>query len=105
VSATPSIQAGDVGTVFRLAVKDPDTELPIPIDAATTKEFIFRPPYGQEFTRQAAFNTDGSDGVLKYVGQAGDFTVPGKWRYQAHVVTPDGDWRSDVVYLDVKDNA
>ncbi len=103
----PSIQVGDAGTVFRLAIKDPDSGLPVPIQSATVREIIFRPPYDQEFTRPAAFNTDGSDGVLKYVSTAQDFTVPGEWRYQAHVVLtgPAGEWRSSVVTLMVKDNA
>lgn len=81
---TDQVFVNDIGTVFRATIKEDDVI--VPVNSATTKQFIFQPPDGVSFTRDAVFTTDGTDGKIEYVTVDGDLSVGGQWRIQAYLV-------------------
>ena len=97
------IRIGDIGTVFRLTIVD-DVEDVVNVSAATTKTIRFSKPDGVSIDKAASFFTDGTDGIIQYVTVQDDLDVEGKWRLQAHIVTPVGEWRSEIETFWVKAN-
>ena len=87
MSLNHDIHVGDVGTRFRVTIKDidPDTgiEVVVDISLATTKEVRFRAPSGARKDCPATFLTDGTDGILEYHTVQGDMDEAGRWSYQA----------------------
>ena len=59
---------------------------------------------GTSTTKTASFNTDGTDGKIKYTSVDGDFNEVGTWRIQAKVVMGGGTFRSDVGTFKVHEN-
>lgn len=98
------IHVGDVGTQFRLTMKD-ENGAAVDVSAATTKQILFRKPDGTTLTKAASFGTTGADGVLTYTTVANDLAQDGGWEVQAYAVLPTGSWHSDrtafVVYPNV----
>ena len=97
------IRVGDIGTVFRLTIVN-ELEETINISAATTTEIRFEKPDKSTVDKAAAFATDGSDGEIEYVTISGDLDMSGKWRIQAYIVTPVGEWRSEIETFWVQEN-
>lgn len=97
------IRVGDVGTVFRLTIVD-ELEDIVNISAATTTEIRFEKPDKTTVDKTAGFVTDGTDGGIQYVTIADDLDMSGKWRIQAYIVTPVGEWRSEIETFWVSDN-
>jgi hypothetical protein len=83
----------DVGTAFELTITDADGV--VNLSGATTLQIVFQPPLCDKITKTASLKTDGSDGVVRYVTQAGDLVGIGVWKCHARVVLPSGDWFSD----------
>lgn len=90
---------GDIGTSLGVTVVD-ETGAPVALASATTREIRFLGPNGISFTKTAELATDGSDGRMHYQVQAG-FLVAGKWERQGHVVTPGGEWWTQIVEFHV----
>ncbi len=89
-----SFRLNDYGLAITLTVVNRN-QVFRPIDAATTKEFIFYPPEGAaSITKTAVFVTDGTDGKLTYTLLAGDLNIAGHWRVQAKVTEPTAVYRS-----------
>lgn len=83
--ATAQIFVGDVGTVFKLTVKDEDGTI-VDLSTASTLQIKFKKPYASSaITKTATLDTDGTDGVMKYVAIAGDLDTVGTWSIQGHV--------------------
>lgn len=80
------IHRGDIGTIFQLIVTDKDG-IPIDISTASIKFIYFHSPAGQNIKKTAAFFTDGTDGILQYVGIVGDIDVFGLWSIEGYVET------------------
>jgi hypothetical protein len=81
------------------------TNKPLNIAGATEYYFIFDPPSeGGGFMREAAFSTNGSDGKLKYILEAGDIFVEGTWQVQAFVKDALGEWHADIETFEVGAN-
>jgi hypothetical protein len=97
------IRVGDIGTVFRLTIVD-EVEDVVNISAATTTEIRFQKPDETSVDQDAAFTTDGVDGEIQYVTIADDLDVSGKWKIQAYIVTPVGEWRSEIETFWVQEN-
>lgn len=97
------IRIGDTGTVFRLTIVD-DVEDIVNISSATTKTIRFSKPDGVSVDKAAAFSTDGVDGIIQYVSVQDDLDVDGKWRIQAYIVTPVGEWSSEIETFWVMEN-
>lgn len=55
------------------------------ISSYTTRQFIFRTPSNTIKTKTATFDTDGTDGVLKYTVEDGVIDECGNWRVQARI--------------------
>ena len=83
---TCNIQKLDIGTVFRAAIIDCDTGLPINISAATVKKIKFQLPDLTVMEKDAVFTTNGSDGYIQYKTVANDLSLAGRWKIQGYVV-------------------
>ena len=92
--ATNEIHLGDIGTTFLITVTD-GTDA-IDISSATTKQLILADPSGNSSAKTAEFNTDGTDGVLKYITVADDIDETGKWNIQAKFILTGGTWYSEI---------
>ena len=92
--AADEIHVGDIGTVFSVTVKDGTTV--VDISNASTKQILLQDPDGTTQTKTAEYETDGTDGVIKYTTVSGDLTLAGTWKIQAKVVITAGTWNTDV---------
>jgi hypothetical protein len=82
------IIAGDYGQVGKLTFTDVDTLSAADISSYTTaQQMILRDPDGNEATKTAAFDSDGSDGIIKYTLADGDIDEPGMWLVRGRVTT------------------
>lgn len=78
------IHVGDVGTAFKITVKDED-EAVIDISTATLKQIWFQKADGTVVTKTASFVTDGTDGQMQYVTEDDDLDQTGKWKIQGYI--------------------
>lgn len=79
------IHNGDVGTIIRLTITENDDTTAVDVSGASVKTFYFLKPDGTKINKTAVFNTDGTDGKLKYTTLAGDIDTVGRWQVQAYV--------------------
>lgn len=79
----PTLQRNDEGTVIRITVKEGSTA--VDISGATTMQMKFRKPSDVTVTKTPVFNTDGVDGIMKYVVEAGVMDEVGIWEVQPFV--------------------
>lgn len=79
------IHSGDVGTIIRLTITEDDDTTAVDVSGATVKTFYFRKPDGEKTDVDAEFDSDGTDGKLKYTTVAGDIDTVGRWQVQAYV--------------------
>lgn len=77
------ITAGDFGWDGKLRIVQDGVA--VDISSYTTRQFILRKPDGTVATKTASFDTDGINGVLKYLFLAGDIDQDGIWYVQARV--------------------
>ncbi len=100
----PEIHLGNIGTVFRFEILNQDDVI-VDLSSASTIEIRFRKPDRLTvLVRTASLVTDGTDGQIQYVTVAGDLDVPGPWTRQARVVIPAGEFWTETINFDVKDN-
>ena len=78
-----NIHVDDFGWVGRLTLKQDGSARDI--SSYTTKEFIIRDPGGTEATKTASFDSDGTDGKLKYAVLTGEIDAVGSWYVQARI--------------------
>ena len=103
MSINDEIHVNDIGTAFTITITEDGK--PVDISSATTKEFHFdKPNVDGKFTKDAEFKTDGTNGKIKYVSEEGVLDVPGDWKIQAHLVMPNGEWRTNVQTFMVFEN-
>jgi hypothetical protein len=82
------IYADDYGYEIQLTVLDVDTDSAADLSAySTTQQIIIEDPDGNQTTVTAAFESDGSDGVISYTVQDGDIDEAGLWRVRARVTS------------------
>lgn len=60
------------------------------IAAATQLRIYLTKPDGTTLTKTAVFDTDGTDGLMKYVTIAGDLSVKGTWKIQGYAAGVSG---------------
>jgi hypothetical protein len=76
----------DYGQVAKLTFKDVDTDAAADISAySTTIQMLFSDPLGNVTTKTATFDSDGTDGIIKYTIETGLLTRPGKWKVRGRV--------------------
>ena len=100
------VQKNDIGTIFRLTVKNGTTAVDIS-SATATRSMIFTAPSGASTERTIANVTlpnGGSDGKIQYISQSGDINETGEWRVQASVAITAGTFKSSVARFDVGSN-
>mgnify|MGYP001413586379 CR=1 FL=1 len=97
------IYAGEVGTIFEIIMKDPTTDLPIDISAATLKKIFFQDPSGNKEGRDAVFLTDGKDGIIQYTSVEGDIDQEGIWKMQGYIEIGDSHLSGGIVPFPVLD--
>jgi hypothetical protein len=85
----PDPHVGDVGTEWVATFRD-ERNLVIDVSTAATKTITFRRPDGTEVEKTAAFDTDGTDGKTKYVGENGFQNAGGMWEYWGYSELADG---------------
>lgn len=103
MSIESNVHYGDIGTIFRVTIKD-ETGTAVNISSATVKTISFRKPSGALLTKSASFNTDGTDGILKYTAISGDIDQVGVWNWQAYVKLAGWEGYSEILYFEVHDN-
>lgn len=85
----PDIHKNDVGTELVVAFVDEDGDI-INISSASTKQILLRKPGSAAVAYPGDFDTDGSDGLLKYVTTkvlgVYDLDRAGTWSIQGYVI-------------------
>jgi hypothetical protein len=82
------IQEGDIGTKLLVTVTDCGTV--VDISTATTLAIYIRKPDGTILSRTGTLETDGTDGKMYYITQAGDLDVAGSYKIQGRVIFQSG---------------
>lgn len=81
-----SIIVGDYGQIAKITFIDVDTNAAADISAYNaTQQMIFTAPDGRVTVKEADFDSDGSDGIVKYTIEAGLLDKPGPWEVRARV--------------------
>jgi hypothetical protein len=96
----------DIGTVLLVTINDcvSGTSTPMDVSLATSLSLVLKSPSGISYTKTAIFNTDGSDGKIKYVTVDGDLNEVGTWRMQALVAFTSSSFSSGVKVFRVYEN-
>lgn len=89
------IHVNDIGTVFKVTVKDENDEI-VDVSAATTRELLFRKPDGTILTKTALLVNTGTDGQIKYTTEDGDLDQHGSWSLQAYIDLGSSELHSDI---------
>ena len=81
-----SIVVQDYGQVAKITFIDVDTDAAADISNYTTaQQMVFTSPAGTSYTKTAAFDSDGTDGIIKYTIEAGLFNKAGWWKVRGKV--------------------
>lgn len=91
------IHVGDVGTalVAEIVEWDEEEQAYIPVDVSDASQILIylTKPNGNTFTtltKTGVLDTNGINGKVKYVTEAGDLSIKGTWKIQAYVAGVDG---------------
>lgn len=98
------IHYNDIGTVFRITLKDSITGVVVDVSDATTLQIILQDPEGTNITKTASFTTDGTDGVIECTSVDGDLDVEGDWKLQVFFANGSGSWHSNITNFRVHAN-
>ena len=79
-----NINEDDFGHIGKLTCKEDGSAADI--STYTTKQFVMTDPAGAATIKTAAFDSDGSDGILKYTLIDGDIDLSGNWQVQARII-------------------
>ena len=103
--AVGEIHVGDIGTIFRITIRDED-ETVIDVSTASSLQLKFRKPEtGDIITKTASFYTDGTDGIVQWATtSADDLDESGIWSIQGKVTVGSLTHHSDIAYFQVYDN-
>ena len=96
-----NIQVDDYGWVGKLTLKQDGTA--VDISSYTTLQFILTNPVEVATVKTAAFDSDGTDGVLKYTIADGDIDTVGNWRVQARISKVGSEITSDSIRFIVQE--
>ncbi|NIQ01599.1 MAG: hypothetical protein GWM98_15440 [Nitrospinaceae bacterium] len=96
------LQKDSVGVTLQVTVQE--NGVAVDISAATTRQIIITKPDRSKLTKTATFVTDGSDGKIQYVTVAGDLDLAGTYSLQAFVITPAGEYYTEITNLFVAKN-
>ena len=91
----------DVGTTFRITIKD-ETGAAINLSPASSKKLYIRRPIGTPLIKDLQFVGDGSDGVVQYIIVAGDLIYVGTYTMQTKITLPEGEWYTTAMSFAVR---
>jgi len=95
---------GDIGTVFRVTIKNSDGAI-IDCSSATVIRFSFLKPTGISVSKVGSFYTDGSDGIVQWItSEATDLDIKGLWLMQVYIELDDGSWYTTKDKFNVNSN-
>lgn len=77
------IHAGDIGTIFRITIKDGDSI--VDVSNVDSKIVYLQKPDSSTLTKAASYYTDGTDGIIQYTTESGDLDQVGTWQIQARI--------------------
>lgn len=97
------IRVGDINTSLEIELLE-NCDTALPVDGATLKEITVVRPDGTSFTRTAIFTTDGTEGKIHILTEAGDLTMSGTYYIQAYLELPAWQGHSDIGEFEVFDN-
>jgi hypothetical protein len=99
-----AIQKDDYGYTIELTYIDADTDAAADISAFTVGQtLILEDPDGAQSEKSAAFDTDGSDGVVTYTVADGDIDQAGAWRLRLKLESASSIIRSRWVAFTVRE--
>ncbi|MAK37644.1 MAG: hypothetical protein CMC15_15910 [Flavobacteriaceae bacterium] len=78
------IHVNDVGTTLIGTVLD--SGVAVDISSASSIQMLIKKPDQTTLTKTASFNSDGTDGKMKYVTISGDIDQAGNYKIQGKVV-------------------
>jgi len=97
------IHLGDIGTEFRVLVKDEGVAMDL--SGVSAMYMKFRTPKHVKKTETPTFVNSGVDGLIRYISVAGFLSEPGQWDLQVVVELPGGSrWHTDIVNFHVHPN-
>lgn len=73
------------------------------ISSYTTRQYILKSPAGTIATKTAAFDTDGTDGILSYTFADGDIDRTGTWTVQARIAKTGVELTAKALRFNVED--
>jgi hypothetical protein len=91
VNINSDLHEDDVDTTIEIVVVEENTAgvlVPVNISSATILQIKFISPNGTQITKAATLSTNGSDGKMKYVTEAGFLTPHGVWRKMGYLSMP-----------------
>ena len=94
------VEVDDFGWTGKLTLQQDGTA--VDISTYVTKQFILRDPDKVATVKTASFDSDGSDGILKYVIQDGDIDAVGNWSVQARIIKAGVELTSSDITFHVK---
>lgn len=93
MSAADRVRQNDIGVVFEVTLQDKGVAVDLTGNSAL--ELVFRKPDGTRLNKTAALSGGATLGVIKYTSISGDLDQIGSWSLQAHIIIPNGDFRSE----------
>lgn len=96
------IHVGDVGTLFKINVKDGAAI--VSLTGTTSKQIVFKRPDATTYTGNLSFYTNGSDGIVTFLITSGLLNQQGVFQFQVVYTNAAGTWHSDLVSFDVWPN-
>ncbi len=102
--STEDLQQDAIGATIEITVEEDGVA--VNLASVTAKDLYFKKPNGTVLQKPASFVTNGADGKLQYVTQAGDLDRAGTWKVQAYLQFPGGgyDGRGEIGEFRVKGN-
>jgi predicted ABC-type transport system involved in lysophospholipase L1 biosynthesis ATPase subunit len=87
MATTNGFHLFDYGIPIRVQLLRKLNGQPLDVSLATSLQFVFSKPSGKgTLQRSATRLTDGSDGQVYYVWQAGELDTKGTWKVQVYIV-------------------
>lgn len=100
-----TVQKGSVGVEITATIIRKSTGAAFPLDdPEATVTLIIKKPSKKKVTRTPTFPYGGSDGFIRYLTVADDLDENGLHLAQAHVVTPETEFRTTIGKFMVGDN-
>ena len=97
------IHVNDIGTSLEVVMQDSEGNA-VDLSGFTTLGICIQKPDSTILTKVAQFKTDGTDGIIYVLSEAGDLDIIGGYRIQAIVENPVGVWRSSIAKFKVRGN-